>query len=128
MCLKFKKCKWHQFDPWVRKILWRRKWLPTPVISIDRGTWRARIREVAESWRQWANTYTRKLLLLTTLSFCPSHSHFLLTCSNLWPFSTGFLSCFHILNFLCILNKYVCDKDIFVYTFSQSIVTFSFTY
>ena len=29
------------FDPWVRKIPWRREWLPTPVFlqenSIDRG-------------------------------------------------------------------------------------------
>ena len=21
----------HRFDPWVRKVLWRRKWLPTPL-------------------------------------------------------------------------------------------------
>ena len=25
-------CKKHRFDPWVRKIPWRRKWQPTPVI------------------------------------------------------------------------------------------------
>ena len=24
-------CKRHEFDPWVRKIPWRRKWQPTPV-------------------------------------------------------------------------------------------------
>ena len=42
-------------------------------------------------------------------------------------FNWIFLSCYTILNYLYILNKYVCDKDIFVYTFSQSIVTFSFT-
>ena len=24
-------CRRHRFDPWVRKILWRRKWQPTPV-------------------------------------------------------------------------------------------------
>ena len=23
----------HEFDPWVRKIPWRRKWQPTPVFS-----------------------------------------------------------------------------------------------
>ena len=22
---------WHRFDPWVRKITWRRAWQPTPV-------------------------------------------------------------------------------------------------
>jgi len=24
-------CRRHGFDPWVKKILWRRKWQPTPV-------------------------------------------------------------------------------------------------
>ena len=24
-------CMRHEFDPWVRKIPWRRRWLPTPV-------------------------------------------------------------------------------------------------
>ena len=28
ICLQ---CKRPWFDPWVRKILWRRKWQPTPV-------------------------------------------------------------------------------------------------
>ena len=28
ICLKCRRCR---FDPWVRKILWRRKWQPTPV-------------------------------------------------------------------------------------------------
>ena len=31
------------FDPWVRKVLWRRKWQPTPVIvsgeSYGKGVW-----------------------------------------------------------------------------------------
>ena len=25
-------CRWPRFDPWVRKIPWRRKWQPTPVL------------------------------------------------------------------------------------------------
>ena len=25
-----RRCKRHKFDPWVRKILWRREWQPTP--------------------------------------------------------------------------------------------------
>ena len=28
ICLQ---CRWPKFNPWVRKILWRREWLPTPV-------------------------------------------------------------------------------------------------
>ena len=31
MCLPIKRCQRHEFDPWVRKIPWRRKWQPTPV-------------------------------------------------------------------------------------------------
>ena len=41
------------FDPWVRKIPWRRAWQPTPVSlpgeSMDRGAWRATVLGVAES-------------------------------------------------------------------------------
>ena len=38
-------CRRCGFDPWVRTILWRRKWQPTPVSvpgePIDRGAWQA---------------------------------------------------------------------------------------
>ena len=27
-----RRCKRHRFDPWVRKIPWRRKWQPAPVL------------------------------------------------------------------------------------------------
>ena len=41
------------FDPWVRKIPWRRKWQPTPVFLLgnpqDRGAWRATLLGVAKS-------------------------------------------------------------------------------
>ena len=40
------------FDPWVRKIPWRRKWQPTPVICLgnctDRGVWQATVHGVAK--------------------------------------------------------------------------------
>ena len=40
-----------RFSPWVRKIPWRRKWLPTPVFlpgkSHGRGAWRATVHGVA---------------------------------------------------------------------------------
>jgi len=26
-----RRCRRHRFDPWVGKIIWRRKWQPTPV-------------------------------------------------------------------------------------------------
>ena len=42
-----------EFNPWVGKIPWRRKWQPTPVFlpgeSTDRGAWKATVQGVAES-------------------------------------------------------------------------------
>ena len=42
-----------QFDPWVLKIHWRRKWQPTPVSCLenpmDRGAWQAAIHRVVKS-------------------------------------------------------------------------------
>jgi len=47
------------FDPWVRKIPWRRKWQPTPVFlpgkSLNRGAWQAIVHGVAKNWTQLSN-------------------------------------------------------------------------
>ena len=32
ICLQCRKCRWLQFDPWIRKIAWRREWQPTSVL------------------------------------------------------------------------------------------------
>ena len=48
-CRSFKRCG---FDPWVRKIPWRREWLPTPVFlpgNMGRGAWQATVHGVAKS-------------------------------------------------------------------------------
>ena len=41
------------FDPWVRKIPWRRAWLPIPVFLprkfMDRGAWQATVHRVTQS-------------------------------------------------------------------------------
>ena len=62
-----------QFDPWVRKILWRRKWQPTAVFlpgkSMDTGAWRATGHGVAES-----DTTTRLSMHLTRGQYFPSMS------------------------------------------------------
>ena len=51
VCLE---CRRPGFNPWVRKIPWRRKWQPTPVFlpgeSQDRGAWWAAVFGVAQSW------------------------------------------------------------------------------
>ena len=47
-------CQWRRrgFDPWVRKIPWRRKWQPTPVFLPEnpknRGAWRAAVHRVTK--------------------------------------------------------------------------------
>ena len=42
------------FDPWVKKIPWRRKWQPTPVFLLenpmDIGAWWATVHRVAKRW------------------------------------------------------------------------------
>ena len=44
----------HEFDPWVRKIPWRRKWQPTlvplPGNPVDRGAWQTIVHGVTKSW------------------------------------------------------------------------------
>ena len=32
--LQFRSCRRHGFNPWVRKIPWRREWRPTPVFLL----------------------------------------------------------------------------------------------
>ena len=34
-----RRCKRHEFDPWVRKIPWSRKWQPTPVFLPGKIPW-----------------------------------------------------------------------------------------
>ena len=46
--------KRYRFDPWIRKLPWRRAWKPTPVFlpresHVDRGAWWATVHGVTES-------------------------------------------------------------------------------
>ena len=60
----------HRFDPWVRKILWRRSGYPPhysfPDNSMDRGGWWAVVPRVAKSQTQMnqLSTHTRKTYLV----------------------------------------------------------------
>jgi len=51
-------CKFRrpEFNPWVGKIPWRRKWLATPVFCLknptDRGAWQATVHGVTKSQTQ----------------------------------------------------------------------------
>ena len=50
---QYRSCRTCRFDPWVGKILWRRKWQPTPVFlpgkAHDGGAWWATVHGVTES-------------------------------------------------------------------------------
>jgi len=63
VCLQFRSPGW---DPWVRKIRWRREWLPTHCleISMDRGAWRATVHGVAKSQTRERVYMKMKFLML----------------------------------------------------------------
>ena len=46
-------CRRHEFNPWVRKIPWRRKWLPIQYSCLgnpmDRGAWQSTVHRVTNS-------------------------------------------------------------------------------
>ena len=46
--------KRHRFNPWVRKIPWRREWQPTPVFLLenrmDGWTWQAAVHRITKNW------------------------------------------------------------------------------
>ena len=54
-----KRCKRYGFNPWVRKIPWRRKWHPTPVFlpgkSIDRGACWAAVQGSQKARHSWSD-------------------------------------------------------------------------
>ena len=61
--------KRHRFDPWVRKIPWRRKWhfipVSLPAESMDRGAWQATVHGVVSSWRQLSTSSDRACVCIS---------------------------------------------------------------
>ena len=56
------------FDPWIRKVPWRRAWQPTPVQSclentMDKGAWRVIVHRVTKSLTQLKQLSTCRQLL-----------------------------------------------------------------
>ena len=53
---QYRRCRRLGFDPWVRKIAWRRKWQPTPVFlpgeSHGQGAWWTTVHGVAKNQTQ----------------------------------------------------------------------------
>ena len=65
-CRRLRKC---EFDLWIGKIPWRRKWQPTPVFlpgkSMDREAWLATVHGVAKSWT-WLSDWTQRHTVFPT--------------------------------------------------------------
>ena len=62
---QFRRWRRLSFDPWIRKIPWRRKWQPIQYFCLenpmDRGAWQASVHGVAKSQTQlsnWIHTHT----------------------------------------------------------------------
>ena len=53
---QYRRCKRPRFDPWVRKIPWKRKWQPISVFLPekfhDRGAWQTTVHGAAKNWTQ----------------------------------------------------------------------------
>ena len=69
--LKCGRCRRHGFDPWVRKIPWRRACNPPPCFYLknpmDRGAWRAIVHRVTKSRTQLKQLSTHALMMACRL-------------------------------------------------------------
>ena len=72
VCLQ---CKRPRFDAWVRKIPWRREWLPTPVILlVDYSPWGHKESDVTEQLNtEGHNYYCLSDSKLELFLFCSEH-------------------------------------------------------
>ena len=77
-----RRCKRCRFDPWVRKISWRRAWQPTPVFLPGEppctekpgGLQSMRSQRVGYNWSDLVRTHTQKRLIYRSL-FTPTMLH-----------------------------------------------------
>ena len=73
---QFRRCKKPRFDPWVRKIPWKRKWQPIQVFLPgkfhDRGAWQATVHGATKNWTQLsthAHTHTHTHIHTSSRNF-----------------------------------------------------------
>ena len=67
------------FDPWLRKIPWRRKWQPTPVLLpgkfrgqrslVGYSTWVHKESDTTERTQTHTHTYVQNILLLNVFTY-----------------------------------------------------------
>ena len=86
-----RRCRRHGFDPWIRKIPWRRKWQPIPGFlpekPKDRRAWWATVQRVTKSrirLRNWAHrtvpgalASSEHVVLIGAVTYisCNNHCH-----------------------------------------------------
>ena len=86
-----RRLKRHGFNPWVRKIPWRRTWQPTPVFlpgESHRGAWWATVHWLHRVGHDWSN-FARMHWLSSSLTGQPSWPEV-----TLWGWTTGWELCF----------------------------------
>ena len=73
--LQCKRCRKHWFDPWIRKIPWRREWQPTPVFLPRKSPWTEEpgglqsmgLQRAEQDWSSW--TYMYKDYFISSQTF-----------------------------------------------------------
>ena len=96
-CRRHKRCR---FDPWVRKILWRRAWQPTPVFLPWRIPWTEEPGELLSKGLQrvrhdWSDLACKHVLTFTDSLFCNfptdmvTGMHLGSCCKNMWGLMLG---------------------------------------
>ena len=80
---QFRRPKRHNFDPWIRKSPWRRKWQPTPVLLP--GESHSSFHGVPKSCHDWAHTHTSDTRHRKAPGIAMWHTH-------AWPLTGSFLS------------------------------------
>ena len=72
-CRRYKR---RGFDHWVMKILWSRKWQPTPYSCLenpmDRGAWRVTVHGVAKTWTWLRMKVAAAAAAAKSLQWCPT--------------------------------------------------------
>ena len=87
-------CRRPGFDPWVRKIPWRRAWQPTPVFLPGESPWTKQLTGLQSmgSQRVRHNWATRHSTALYLIYFCSNLCHFL-NGGLSFPFFSRFFRC-----------------------------------
>ena len=105
-----RRCRRHGFNPWVRKIPWRRKWKPTPVFlpgkSMDKGAWWATVHGVVKSQTQLNTCILFTLFLTQEWNPDLPHVRQILYCLSHQGSPISFSEMVFLLLLLCILVAY----------------------